>query len=125
MTLLTLNWVREMCGWGRAVPRMRGDRFPVSNRTNWLSSAGCTPCLKMFCGQLRKNSSGQPREQMWGRGASCGEAQTLGQWGSKPGRAATGDGNGRRVLWTQQGGPLETLSLTAEGLPLDIAPGTM
>lgn len=69
LLFLTLKWIREMLGWGRAVTCMWGDRFPVSSGTSWLSSAACMLCLEMFLWQLSKNSVlGSPVNRCGGEG---------------------------------------------------------
>lgn len=74
--------------------------------------------------------SGQPGKQMQSREAGCGEAQTLGCGFlslETRGRQSTN----WRWKWnegpldSEQGGPLGLLSFTAEGILLDIAPGTV
>ena len=67
--------------------------------------------------------SGKPCEQVWRGGVACGEAQT---WGH--GVLSLGDrsqGEQQLELDSERRRCLELLSLTAEGLPPDMAPGTM
>lgn len=74
--------------------------------------------LEVSWGQLSRSCApGPPGEQMWSRGAGCGEAQTLEHGVLSLGARA------RQSSASEQGGPLGLLPLTAEGLPLDIGPG--
>lgn len=111
-----------MLGWGRAVTCVRGDRFPISSRTSWLCSPECMLCLEIFSWAAVQELfwAAQQADVEW-RGADCGEAQTLGQWGSKPGgqepssRAAIADGDGMRVPGLRTGRTLGSVVTHCQG----------
>lgn len=85
---------------------------------------------RYFCGQLSRNSALGSCEQMWSKGAGYGEAQTL-RHGVLSLEIRARQSSNWRWKWyegpldSEQGGPLELLPFTAEGLPLNVAPETI
>lgn len=107
---------------------LRVGRLLPSFKWNPLALLRCMHAMPghIFVGSWAGTLFWAACEQMWSRGAGCGEAQALGCGFLSLGTRVRHSSNWR-CKWNEgpldleQGGPLELLSFTAEGLPLDIA----